>query len=57
MWYGVMSFDMVLWMVPIECDRRPMVMVIGVPFGCWTCCGLMKHAGASDMVMKFFTGT
>src|SRR5260370_40113948 len=45
MWYGVMSFDTVLWMVPIECDRRPMVMVIGVPFRCWTCCGLMKHAG------------
>ena len=49
MWYGVMSFDTVLWMVLIECDRRPgMVMVFGVPFRCQTHCGLMKHAGAGS---------
>ena len=54
--WWLVSFDMVLWMVPIECDRRPgMVMVIGVPLGCWTCCGLMKHTGASSSSQQHLT--
>src|SRR5260370_14916238 len=52
---GVMSFDMVHWMVPIECDRRTMVMVIGVPFRCQTCCGLMKHTGAGSSSQQCLT--